>query len=123
MISRVWHGWTTPQNAETYQQLLVTTILPGIAARQIDGYFGVRLDRRDAGGEVEFVTTMLFESEAAVAEFAGPDASVSVVPAAARAVLARFDEHAAHYTVVAGGSPRPASETEPYPATQPVTSR
>jgi len=123
MISRVWHGWTTPQNAETYQRLLVTTILPGIAARQIAGYLGVRLDRRDAGDEVEFVTTMLFESEAAVAEFAGPDSTASVVPAEARAVLARFDEHAAHYTIIAGGCPRPASEPEPYPATQPQTSR
>lgn len=123
MISRVWHGWTTPDNADTYQHLLVTTILPGIAARNIAGYLGVRLDRRDAGDEVEFVTTMLFESEAAVAEFAGPDSSVSVVPAAARAVLARFDEHAAHYTVIAGGCPRPATEPEPHPQTQPAASR
>lgn len=123
MISRVWHGWTTPENAETYQGLLVTTILPGIAARRIAGYLGVRLDRRDAGDEVEFVTTMLFESEAAVSEFAGPDPTVSVVPAAARAVLARFDEHAAHYTVVAGGCPRPASEPELHPATQPQAPR
>lgn len=123
VISRVWHGWTTPENANAYQQLLVTTILPGIAARRIAGYLGVRLDRRDAGDEVEFVTTMLFDSEAAVAEFAGADSSVSVVPASARAVLARFDEHAAHYTVIAGGCPRPANEPEPYPQTQPVDSR
>jgi hypothetical protein len=123
MISRVWHGWTTPANAETYQRLLVTTILPGIAARRIAGYLGVRLDRRDAGDEVEFVTTMLFASEAAVAEFAGSDATVSVVPAAARAVLSRFDAHAAHYTVIAGGCPRPASEPEPYPTTQPQAAR
>jgi hypothetical protein len=45
------------------------------------------------------MTLMRFSSWDAVKAFAGPDWEVSVVPPAARAVLARFDERAAHYEV------------------------
>lgn len=102
MITRVWRGWTTPDNADAYQRLLLTTIFPRIAARGIVGYLGIRLDRRDVGDEVEFVTTMLFASLEAVVAFAGADYETSVVPDAARAVLAHFDDRAAHYDLVAG---------------------
>lgn len=125
MISRVWHGWTTPENANAYEHLLLTTVLPGIAARNIRGYLAVRVDRRDMEREVEFVTTMLFDGPAAVAEFAGPNPDVSVVPAAARALLSRFDAHAAHYTVLAGGAATGAGsrsqEADAFPAIQPTT--
>ncbi len=101
MISRIWHGWTTRGNAAAYEALLLTTILPDIASRRIPGYFGVRLDRRDLGDEIEFVTTMFFDSNDAIREFAGQESSESVVPVAARALLSRFDAHAAHYDIVA----------------------
>ena len=42
------------------------------------------------------MTLMRFASWDAVKAFAGPDWEVSVVPGAARAVLARFDQKAAH---------------------------
>ena len=101
MISRIWHGWTTPGNADAYEALLLTTIFPGIAARKIRGYAGFRLDRRNAGDEVEFFTTLFFESQEAIREFAGPTSFESVVPSAARALLSHFDAHAAHYRVIA----------------------
>jgi antibiotic biosynthesis monooxygenase (ABM) superfamily enzyme len=100
MISRIWHGWTTAANADKYQALLTTVIIPGIPARKIPGYRSIRVDRRTSGDEVEFVTTMVFDSLEAVKEFAGGEMTTSVVPAAARALLARFDEHAAHYEVI-----------------------
>ena len=100
MISRVWHGWTTSANAAAYQRLLLETILPGIERRRIGGYLGAYLYRRDHEGEVEFVTTMLFESLDAVREFAGDHMNVAVVPPAARALLARFDERSVHYDVL-----------------------
>ncbi|HEX6750846.1 MAG TPA: hypothetical protein VF092_26400 [Longimicrobium sp.] len=99
MISRVWHGWTTRENADAYERLLVTTILPGIQARGIAGYHGAWLHRRDVGEEVEFVTTMLFDSMDAVKVFAGENYEHGVVPDAARALLARFDAKSAHYEV------------------------
>ena len=97
MISRLWHGWTTPANAAAYERLLLTEILPGIAARQIAGYRGAHLLRRDDEAEVEFMTILWFDSLDAVRVFAGEDYTASVVPPKARALLARFDSHAAHY--------------------------
>jgi hypothetical protein len=42
---------------------------------------------------------MWFDDLAAIEAFVGEDAQVAHVPAAARAVLARFDERATHYEV------------------------
>jgi hypothetical protein len=30
MISRIWHGWTTHENADKYERLLRAEVLPGI---------------------------------------------------------------------------------------------
>lgn len=100
MISRVWHGWTSRDHADAYQRLLLTTILPGIRARAIPGYRGVRVERRTVADDVEFVTTMLFDSLDAVVAFAGEAYETAVVPASARALLTRFDYTAAHYEVL-----------------------
>ena len=62
MIARLWHGWTTPEHADIYENLLKTEIFPGIAARGIAGYRGIRLLRRAHEGEVEFITMMAFDS-------------------------------------------------------------
>ena len=99
MISRIWHGWTTPENADAYESLLRTEIFHGIGERKIDGFRGIDLLRRPAGGEVEFVTIMWFDSLDAVRAFAGPDYEIAVVPDAARTLLKRFDERSAHYDV------------------------
>jgi hypothetical protein len=56
--------------------------------------------RRDLGSEVEFQTSMWFESLDAIKAFTGEDYSVSHVPAAVQAVLSRFDERAAHFEVL-----------------------
>lgn len=100
MVVRYWRGWTTPENADAYEEIVSTRVLPGIAARRLDGYHGAYLVRRDLGGEVEFATIMLFDSLDDVRAFAGDDYETAVVPADARAVLARFDETSAHYTTL-----------------------
>lgn len=97
MISRIWHGWTSPSNAEAYEQLLREKILPGISARNIPGYRGAHLLKRDAGDEIEFVTICWFEDMDAVREFAGEDYRHSVVPDSARKLLSRFDDQSRHY--------------------------
>ena len=106
MICRIWHGWTSPANADAYEALLREEIFAGIGARGIAGYRGIQLLRRgvggpDAGGaeEVEFVTMMWFDSLDDARAFAGEDYARAVVPPAARALLARFDERSAHYEV------------------------
>ena len=97
MIGRIWHGWTAPENADAYEELLRSEVLPGI--HRIEGYRGAQLLRREAGDEVEFVTLTLFDSLDAVRAFAGEDYEVAVVPPEARKLLARFDERSAHYDV------------------------
>jgi heme-degrading monooxygenase HmoA len=99
MISRIWHGWTSLENADTYERLLRSEIFEGIGARKLDGFLGIDLLRRQHAAEVEFVTIMWFTSLEAVRTFAGADYEVAVVPPAARAVLARFDARSAHYDV------------------------
>lgn len=108
MICRIWHGWTAPQNADAYEQLLRQEVFKGIHARAIGGFRGIELLRREAGsavgeakgeGETEFVTLMWFDALDAVREFAGREYERAVVPPAARALLSRFDERSAHFEV------------------------
>ncbi len=35
MILRLWRGWTNPENADPYEELIRATIFPGILARSI----------------------------------------------------------------------------------------
>ncbi len=95
MIARIWHGWTKPENADAYGQLLKKRILPGI--HRVKGYQGAHLLRRENAGEVEFITITMWESMDAVREFAGPEGSHAVVPPEAQKLLARFDERSVHY--------------------------
>lgn len=99
MISRIWHGYTIPQNADAYETLLKEEIFIGIRGRKIEGFHEIQLFRRDLGAEVEFITVMWFDNLDAVRTFAGPDYEVAVVPPKARAILAHFDERSQHYEV------------------------
>jgi heme-degrading monooxygenase HmoA len=99
VIARLWHGWTTPENADTYENLLKMEIFPDIAAKGVDGYRGIRLLRRMHEREVEFITMMEFDSWEAVKQFAGEDYEHAYVPQKARKVLSRFDGRSQHYEV------------------------
>ncbi len=99
MISRIWHGWTTPRNADRYEMLLKEEIFTGNQNRHIHGFKSMQLLRRNVGNEVEFVTIILFDSLDAVREFGGADYEAAVVPDKARAVLSRFDDRSQHYEV------------------------
>ncbi|MGB8958285.1 MAG: hypothetical protein WCC00_04650 [Candidatus Aminicenantales bacterium] len=99
MISRIWHGYTTPAKADAYENLLKEEIFVGIRGRKIPGFREIQLFRRDLGAEVEFITVMWFDSLDAVRAFAGPDYEACVVPPRARAILSRFDQRSQHYQV------------------------
>jgi heme-degrading monooxygenase HmoA len=99
MISRLWRGWTAPQDADTYEDLLRAEIFPAILARNIEGFRRIELYRASADQECEFVTVMWFDSLESIKAFAGPDYETAVVPPKARAVLKRFDERSRHYEV------------------------
>jgi heme-degrading monooxygenase HmoA len=97
MIARVWHGRTTRENADAYQDLLGTTILPGID--RVSGYRGAELFRRELGEEVEFMTLTRFDSLDAVREFAGDDYEQAVISDDAHRLLSSFDERVAIYEI------------------------
>ena len=100
MICRLWRGWTTPDKAEAYERIVRGEVIPDIDAKRIPGFRHIDLMRRDLGSEVEFQTLMWFDDIAAIKALTGEDYSVSHVPPAARALLSRFDERAAHFEVL-----------------------
>ena len=99
MISRIWHGWTTPDRADEYESLLKEEIFTFIQNMNIAGFRGIQLNRRDVGDEVEFLTIMSFDTLDAVREFAEEDYEMAFVPDKARAILSHFDQRAQHYEV------------------------
>ena len=99
MINRIWHGWTTHENADTYENLLKTEIFPGIADKNISGYRGVQLLRQQHEDEVEFITIMSFDSLDDVKNFVGENYTQAYVPPKAREVLKRFDDQSQHYEI------------------------
>jgi antibiotic biosynthesis monooxygenase (ABM) superfamily enzyme len=99
MITRIWHGYTTPANADAYEDLLRHEIFAWIAGKNIPGYHGIQLYRRALAQEVEFITIMWFDSLDSVRAFAGEDYEVAVVLPQAQALLSRYDRRSQHYEV------------------------
>ena len=100
MIARIWHGWTIPENATVYEQLLKNEVFPSIENKKVKGYQKVKLLKRVLNQEVEFITIMIFDDLNAVIEFAGTDYEKSYVPEKARKVLSRHDETSQHYEII-----------------------
>ncbi len=100
MIKRIWHGYTTPENADAYERLLDAEIFPGIENKKIPGYRSIELYRRTVGDEVEFTTVMSFDSIDNVIAFQGQDYETAYVPSAARKVLKRWDEKSTHHELI-----------------------
>ena len=97
MIARHWRGWTRVENAEAYEELLKSKVLPGL--KKIEGYRGGYIFRSDETEEAEFVVVNFFESVAAVERFAGPNYAVPVIEPEAKALLSRVEPIAKHYKV------------------------
>ena len=99
-IKRIWHGWTTPENADKYQKLLHNEVFPGIEAKRIPGYLSIELLRRDLDDEVEFITIMTFQSLQNVIDFQGKDYARCYVPDEAQKVLKRWGQISSHYEAI-----------------------
>jgi heme-degrading monooxygenase HmoA len=100
MICRVWRGWTTKDNADAYERIVLGEVIPGIEARRIPGFRSIDVVRRERDHDVEFMTLMWFDTLDSVSDFMGEDHEVAHVPPQARAVLTDFDERSAHYDVL-----------------------
>ena len=99
-VCRLWRGWTTLENADAYERIVRGEVIPSIEGRNIPGFQHIDLMKRELGDEVEFQTLMWFDDLDAIKTFMGEDYSVSHVPAAAQAVLSRFEARAAHFEVL-----------------------
>jgi heme-degrading monooxygenase HmoA len=99
-IKRIWHGWTTKENADKYQNILNKEVLPSIEAKKIPGYQKIEVLKIELETEVEFVTIMTFESLQNVINFQGEEYKKCYVPDAAQKVLKRWDQESTHYEVV-----------------------
>lgn len=100
MIARIWHGYTTSENANAYEALLHHEIFKGISERKIEGFNNINLLRRQLNNEVEFITIMWFDTLDAIKKFAGEEYAKAVVPEKARVLLSRFDNESQHYEVL-----------------------
>ena len=97
MIARHWRGWTRIENADAYEALLKTKVLPDL--RQLAGYCGGYVLRLDRSDDAEFVVINFFDSIEAVKRFAGPEYTTAKFEPEAKALLARVETVANHYEV------------------------
>ena len=80
MICRLWHGWTSTENAASYEAYLGDELYPRLERELGDrGYRGHHVVRRERDGEVEFVTMTWFDSLESVRSFAGDDFETPVI--------------------------------------------
>ncbi len=102
MVARHWRGWTLAEDADRYQNFLVREVLPRL--RQIEGYRGGEILRRQDGDEVEFLVINFFDSIDSVRAFAGDDITRARFEPEALRLLCRYDFQATHYEVANPGS-------------------
>jgi heme-degrading monooxygenase HmoA len=97
MIARLWRGQATNAQADAYFRHVTGTVFPSL--KDLAGYRGAWLLRRQAEGQTEFLALTLWESLDSIRAFAGDDIATAIVEPEARAVLADFDDFARHYEV------------------------
>src|ERR1700747_33051 len=99
MIARIWHGFTSLENADGYEGHLKPELLPDLSKGA--GFRGSFLLRKIEKDEVEFVTIILWDSIEAEKVLTGDDYKRAVIPEERKKYLKRFDSEASHFEVVA----------------------
>jgi hypothetical protein len=100
-IIRTWRGWTTPDNAPIYRDMLVNEVFPAVKKKGVAGLEKVSISVQSNPDEVEFFLVLQFDSIASVKAFAGENYEIAYIPDNAKKVLARYDKTAEHYEFVA----------------------
>ncbi len=76
MITRIWRGWTRPEDTEAYARYILGT---GIAEYEAtSGNQGAYLLSRPDGDRTEFLTVSFRDTRDAIAAFAGADIEQAV---------------------------------------------
>ena len=96
----VLHDLARPDDGSERARLRKASVFdrdPGHRGTRDPGFRSIDMMRRELGDEAEFAPIMWFDDVGAVKAFVGEDHEIAHVPAAARAVLSRFDDRAVHY--------------------------
>jgi heme-degrading monooxygenase HmoA len=97
MIARIWRGWASATTADDYQHHYESEVSGNL--RQVTGFCGARLLRRQDGEEVMFTSVTFFTRMDDVRAFAGKDPERAVVEETGRRALTRWDERVTHHEV------------------------
>jgi heme-degrading monooxygenase HmoA len=112
MIARTWRGAVRPRDAEEYVEYLRRTGFAGLGSTP--GNVAVLGLRRMTAEAAEFIVMSLWESEAAIEGFAGPEPLRAVFYPEDRRFLIERDEHVDHFEVVhLSGPPENTGAGEP----------
>jgi heme-degrading monooxygenase HmoA len=98
MIIREWRGRAPASDVEAYPKHFRTSVLPEL--RELPGFVGAHLSRRDLGEKVEFLVLTRWESLDAIRAFAGDEIGKAVAEPGAVAALVEFDPFVTHYQVI-----------------------
>jgi len=108
VISRHWRGRTKQGRDQAYIDHLKADTFPKISA--IPGFVSASVLQRAGPGGSEFEIVTVWKSRTAIEAFAGQDIEAAVVPEAAQAMLAEFDERVRHYEIVHRVNPKEPTE-------------
>jgi heme-degrading monooxygenase HmoA len=98
MIIREWRGRASPSTAEAYPKHFHDKVVPEL--RQVPGFVGAQLTRRQLDDEIEFLVLTRWQSIDAIRAFAGINVEKAVVEPGAVAALVEFDTTVRHYEVL-----------------------
>jgi heme-degrading monooxygenase HmoA len=98
MIIREWRGRASSSQADAYPTHFREKVVPEL--RQVAGFAGAQLARRQVGDKIEFLVLTRWRSMDAIRAFAGMDVETAVVGPGAVAALMEFDSRVRHYEVV-----------------------
>lgn len=104
MIIREWRGRAPRSRAGEYPTHFRTRVVPEL--RNVPGFLGATLSKREEGQLVEFVVLTRWESLDAIRAFAGTDLDNAVVEPGAVAALSDYDHTVRHYEVVEEVTPQ-----------------
>ena len=76
MITRIWRGWTRPEDTEAYAAYISATGI--VAYKSTPGNQGAYLVSRPDGDRTEFLTISFWDSLESITAFAGEDINQAV---------------------------------------------
>ena len=98
MIARIWHGITAAAKADAYLDYLNQTGVPDYQATT--GNRGVYVLRRIEGDVAHFTLISLWDSMAAIEQFAGPEPEQARYYPEDKEFLLEFEPTVTHYEVL-----------------------